>query len=69
MNITEAVQDYIDYLGEQNRSQSTSATYRYALERFLRFLEQEEESRSPAPSLRSPRSTCGVSACTSTASS
>ncbi len=49
MNIAEAVQDYIDYLGEQNRSQSTSATYRYALERFLRFLEQEEEVALTSP--------------------
>ena len=49
MNIAEAVQDYIDYLGEQNRSQSTSATYRYALERFLRFLVQEEEVALTSP--------------------
>ncbi len=42
MTIGDAVAEYLDYLGEQNKSQATSSTYKYALERFLRFLGDED---------------------------
>ncbi len=41
MTIADAVHDYAIELGAKNRSQATSATYAYALQRFLRYLHRE----------------------------
>lgn len=41
MNILQACQEYLDYLAEKNKSQATSATYFYALNRFVNFLQEE----------------------------
>jgi len=49
MTITDAVAEYLDYLGEQNKSQATSATYKYALQRFLKFLAQEDKLAGSEP--------------------
>ncbi len=49
MTITEAVRDFLDNLAEKNRSQNTSATYRYALERFLAFLAAADGVAPEAP--------------------
>ena len=42
MDIAQARADYLDSLGEKNRSQATSATYRYAIDRFLRFVAEAD---------------------------
>jgi len=49
MTIADAVAEYLDYLGEQNKSQATSATYKYALQRFLKFLAQEDKLAGSEP--------------------
>ena len=42
ITIGDAIAEYRDYLGEQNKSQATSSTYKYALVRFLRFLGDDQ---------------------------
>ena len=41
LSIAEARDDYLEYLAAKDRSQATSATYRYALQRFLAFLKRD----------------------------
>ena len=49
MTIQEAVDDYAIDLGAKNRSLSTSETYKYALKRFLVFLQREYKVRPDEP--------------------
>ncbi|MSQ26946.1 MAG: hypothetical protein EXR51_02240 [Dehalococcoidia bacterium] len=42
LTIGEARTDYLESLAEKNRSQATSSTYRYAIDRFLAFLAEAE---------------------------
>jgi site-specific recombinase XerD len=49
LTIADATSDYLESLAEKNRSQATSATYRYAIERFVRFLADSAEIDPGAP--------------------
>ncbi len=49
MTIAQARADYLDSLGEKNKSQNTSATYRYAIDRFLAFVAEADELAASAP--------------------
>ena len=49
LTIAQARADYLDSLGEKNKSQNTTATYRYAIDRFLAFLAESAELTAAAP--------------------
>jgi integrase/recombinase XerC len=47
LTIAAARQEYLDSLAERNRAHATSATYAYAIDRFLAFLRQGEPGLAP----------------------
>lgn len=49
LTVAQARADYLDSLGMQNKSLNTTATYRYAIDRFLAFLAEADEVTDAAP--------------------